>query len=314
MWVILIKPGINTGTIKIVVVTLAITSIIAFAILLQPVLAQSSLEGIAEFYAADLGEGQLTFMWLGEGVGEWAGTASAGVMIKTSKHAIIIDPADVLPSDAINALKSLDLILITHEHSDHFNADSTVVIHERTGAPVMVSAGVYPFLQERIANDKLVEMLPNEVETVKEIKVTAIPAVHPADRPVMYLINVDGLTIFHGSDSGFAGELNDIGSEVHLAFVPAGAPSPTASPEVAASMVRALKPYVTVPVHGMFEEMKTLEDMVSDETVTVIPAAYVVKVPSQIVPEFPVNLMVITAVGLIGVLIALRSKSDSFLR
>jgi len=304
--VILIKSGINSGVIKMAVAILAITSITAFVALLQPVFAQSSLEGITEFYAKDLNEGQIAFMWLGEGVREWAGTASAGVMVKTSKQTIIIDPADVLPSDAINALKSLDLILITHEHSDHFNADSTVAIHERTGAPVVVSAGVYPFLQKRIANDKLVEMLPNGVETVKEVKVTAIPAIHPADRPVMYLINVDGLTIFHGSDSGFADELNDIGPEVHLAFVPAGAPSPTASPDVAASMVRALKPYVTVPVHGMFEEMKTLESMVSDETATVIPAAYVVKVPSQIVPEFPVNLAIITAIGLMGTLITLR--------
>jgi len=234
-------------------------------------------------------------MWLGEGVGEWAGTASAGVMVKTSQHTIIIDPANVLPSDAINALKSLDLILITHEHSDHFSPDSTVAIHKRTGAPVVVSAGVYQSLQEGIAKDKLVEMLPNDVKTVNEITVRAIPAIHPADRPVMYLINVDGLTIFHGSDSGFVDELNNIGSEVHLAFVPAGAPSPTASPDVAASMVRVLKPYVTVPVHGMFEEMKALEDIVSNATVVIIPAAYVVEVPAQIVPEFSFVVLVFIA-------------------
>ena len=294
--------------VKIAMVTLTITSIFALATPLQPTYAQSSLKGISEFYGTDLNEGQVAFMWLGEGIGQWAGMATAGVMVKTSQHTIIIDPADVLPSDAINALKSLDLILITHEHSDHFNPDSTVAIHARTGAPVIASAGVYPFLQESIASDKLVEMLPDDVKTVNEITVRAIPAVHPADRPVMYLINIDGLTIFHGSDSGFVDELNHVDSEVHLAFVPAGMPSPTASPDVAASMVRALKPYVTVPVHGMFEEMKALEDMVGTETVMMIPSAYVVRVPAQIVPEFPFVILVFIVAFITVLMIFFRFK------
>jgi len=296
---------------KIAMVALSLTSVFAFAALLQPVYSQSPLEGISKFYATDINEGQIAFMWLGEGIGEWAGTATAGVIAKTSKHTIMIDPANVIPSDAIDAMKSLDLILITHEHSDHFDPDFTVAIHKRTGTPVVVSAGVYPFLQESIAMDKLVEMLPDDVKTVNGITVRSIPAIHPADRPVMYLINMDGLSIFHGSDSGFVDQLNDIGSEVHLAFVPAGAPSPTASPDVAASMVRAVKPYVTVPVHGMFEEMKTLEGMVGDETVTIIPAAYVVKVPGQIVPEFPFAALVFVTAFVTAIIAFIRIKALS---
>ncbi len=283
---------------KIVILSLIITSIFAFATVqpaysqIPPVFSPPPAISVSGFYATEVNDGQNAFMWLGEGRGEMAGAASAGVLIKTSKHTIIIDPSNILPDEAIKALKSLDLILITHEHRDHFDADSTVAIHEQTGAPVVVSAGVYPLLQDAIAEDKLIEMLPNDVKTVNEIAIKAIPAKHPVDRPVMYLISMDDLTIFHGSDSGFVDELNDVSSEVHLAFVPTGAPSPTASPEVAASMVRALKPYVTVPVHGTFEEMKALEDMVGSETVIVIPSAFVVKVPAEIVPEFPFALMV----------------------
>jgi hypothetical protein len=147
-------------------------------------------------------------------------------------------------------------------------------------------------------------MLPNDVKTVDGITVTAIPAVHPSDRPVMYLIKMDGITIFHGSDSGFTEEMNEIDSEVHIAFVPAGMPSPTASPDDAASMVRAMNPYVTVPVHGLFEQMKALEDMVGKETVMIIPAAFVVKVPTQIVPEFGFALPILM-VSLVMVLLAI---------
>jgi L-ascorbate metabolism protein UlaG (beta-lactamase superfamily) len=278
-----------------------VTILFSFAL---PAFAQKDLEGISEFYQTRINEGQVAYMWLGEGKGQMSGVASAGVMVKTSQHIIIIDSSNIIQGDAIDALESLDLILITHEHGDHFHPDSTLAIHQKTDAPVIISAGAYPSLQDEIVNDKLIKMLPNDVKTVDGITVTAIPAVHPSDRPVMYLIKMDGITIFHGSDSGFTEEMNEIDSEVHIAFVPAGMPSPTASPDDAASMVRAMNPYVTVPVHGLFEQMKALEDMVGKETVMIIPAAFVVKVPTQIVPEFGFALPILM-VSLVMVLLAI---------
>lgn len=299
---------------KITITTLCLAFLLVFTTLqpaqsqIAPVFSPRPSISVSEFHAADINEGQIAFMWLGEGVGEMAGAASAGVMVKTSAHTIIIDPSNILPSEAIDAIETLDLILITHEHGDHFDADSTGAIYEKTDAPVMVSAGVYPLLEERIANDKLIEMLADDTEIVNEITVTAIPAQHPSDRPVMYLVMMDGLMIFHGSDSGFVEELNNINSEVHLAFVPTGAPSPTASPDVAASMVRALKPYATVPVHGMFEEMKALEAIVGNETVIIIPSAYDVKIPAQIVPEFPIAALVFLTATVMGLIAFIRIR------
>lgn|SRR5574341_893123 len=300
---------------KIAIATLGLASLLAFATVqpiysqIAPVFSPPPAVAIAGFHHTDLTEGQVAFMWFGEGIGERAGTASAGVMVKTSQHTIIIDPSNLLPSEAIDAIQHLDLILITHEHGDHFDADTTVAVQEKTGAPVMVSAGVYPQLQDRIAEDKLFEMLAGNIETINGITVTAIRSEHPSDRPVMYLIKMDGLAIFHGSDSGFVDELNDIDSEVHLAFVPVGKPSPTASPDDAASMVRALKPFVTVPVHGPFEEMKALEDMVGNETVIVIPSAFVVKVPAEIVPEFPFALMVFIGAFVMALISFMRIRN-----
>ncbi len=267
------------GKVSIVVIVLFSLAIPAFA-------QRDIQQGIPEFYATSITQGQIAFMWLSEGREFMAGIPSAGVLVKTSQHSIIIDPSDILTPDSINAIKSLDLILITHEHLDHFNAESTVAIHEKTGAPVVVSAGVYPSLKDKIANDKLIQMLPNDLNVISGITVKAIPARHPVDRPVMYLINMDGLAVFHGSDSGFVDELDKVNSEVHLAFVPVGGASPTASPEDAFMMVKALKPNVTVPIHGIFEQMKALQDLAGKETAVIIPTPNAVDVPNQIVPEF----------------------------
>lgn len=283
-----------------------------------PAFAQRDMgQGVSEFYATNIKQGQLAFMWLNNDREFMSGIPSAGVLVKTSQHSIIIDPADILSTDDINAIKSLDLILITHEHLDHFNAESTVAIQKKTGAPVVVSAGVYPFLKDKIVKDKLIQMLPNDLNIINEITVKAIPALHPVDRPVMYLISMDGLAVFHGSDSGFVDELDKVNSEVHLAFVPVGGASPTASPDDAFMMVKALKPYVTVPIHGIFEQMKAFEDLAGKETAVIIPTPNAVDVPNQIVPEFEFGAFVyVTAIMIVIVLIASiarRAKPNSFL-
>jgi len=50
------------------------------------------------------------------------------------------------------------------------------------------------------------------------------------------LIEFDGFRIFHGSDSGFVESLKNVEPRVHVAIVPTGDPSPTASPQDALEM------------------------------------------------------------------------------
>ncbi len=51
--------------------------------------------------------------------------ASAGFMIKTSEHVVAIDPSNLL-SDDIHNLQEIDVILITHEHGDHYDPETTI--------------------------------------------------------------------------------------------------------------------------------------------------------------------------------------------
>lgn len=75
----------------------------------------------------------------------------------------------------------------------------------------------------------------------------------------MFLLEVDGLRIFHGGDSGYSQSIKDLG-RADVAFLPTGDPSPTASPEDAMKMALDLSPKLVVLFHGSPEEHASFTD------------------------------------------------------
>jgi len=135
-----------------------------------------------------------------------------------------------------------------------------------------------------VPEDKLIVIEANEQITISGITVDAYAAEHPTETPLLYVIEFDGYRIFHGSDSGFVNELKNIESRVHVAMVPAGDPSPTASPQVAFEMTQATNPYVVIPMHGspqQIEEFSNLVDNSDLETTVRIPSAFEIIVHHQ---------------------------------
>jgi len=131
---------------------------------------------------------------------------------------------------------------------------------------------------------------------------------------LVYVIEFDGFRIFHGSDSGFVEDLNNIKSRVHVALVPAGDPSPTASPQVAFEMTKATNPYVVIPMHGSPQQMQEFSNLVEAsklQTTVTIPSSLEIIVPTTIVPEFGLLSVVVLGSG-IGIMIyLLRNKNFS---
>ncbi len=256
----------------------------------NPVLATEISQSLASFYSTDVSQGKMEFMWLGNHQkGSLEGYASAGVMIKTTNYVILIDPANLL-SDDIDSLQKVDAIFITHDHGDHFNPDSTVAIQQKTGALVAANPAAYLILNDKILEDKLKEILPNEKITFSGITVNAFLAEHPVEAPLLYVIEVDGFRIFHGSDSAFVEDLKKIESPVDIAFVPAGDPSPTASPSDAFEMTKATQSSIVVPMHGSPEQIEMFRDLVdmSDQkTEVIIPKPLEMIIPSFLKIEEP---------------------------
>ena len=274
-------------------------------------------DALSSFYEIDSKQGEIAIMWLGNHQkGSLEGYASAGFVIKTSQNIIVIDPSDLL-SDDLDSLEKVDAILITHDHGDHFNMDSTIMMQKKTGAYVVANPPAFSVLSEQISSDKLVKMLPNNVNTLDGISITAFLGEHPSEMPLLYVIEVDGFRIFDGSDSAYVDVLKYMDSEVHIALVPTGDPSPSASPTDAFEMTKATKPYVVIPMHGSPEQMQRFAEMLEDselETNVIIPKPLEIIIPAEVVPEYPVvaTIMIVSFLGMISIIFILKKNKTVF--
>ena len=190
----------------------------------------------------------------------------SAVAVKTCRHRFLIDPADYFSLEDVRSLGELDAILITHEHYDHFDAPSTVKMQEATGAVVVCNPGAYGPLKGRLPAEKLVRLELGKTAQVKDAKITAIKSVHPGKEPIMFLVEADEVSLFHGSDSGYTSTIERYGGRAKLAFVPVGKPSPTASARDAVKMVKALRCTIAVPIHGSEEEASGFRERVQKES------------------------------------------------
>ncbi len=279
---------------------------------ITPTFAEEISDAITNLFSYDVQMGELAIMWLGNHQkGSLEGYASAGFLIKTSNHVIAIDPSSLLLDD-IDSLDKLDAIFITHDHGDHFDPDTTIAMQNKTGSFVIADPTSMLMLRGQIPEDKLIQIESNEQMTISEITVDAFAAEHPTKTPLVYIIEFDGFRIFHGSDSGFVEDLKNIESRVHVALVPAGDPSPTASPQVALEMTKATNPYIVIPMHGNPQQMEEFSNLVigSDlETTVTIPSQLEIIIPAQVVPEFGLTSIIVLSSGLGIAIYFLRNKN-----
>jgi L-ascorbate metabolism protein UlaG (beta-lactamase superfamily) len=190
----------------------------------------------------------------------------SALAVKTCRHRFFIDPADYFSLEDVKSLGELDAILVTHEHHDHFDASSTVKMQEATGAVIVCNPGAYAQLKGRVAAEKLLFMEPDKTAEVKDAKITAVKSVHPGKKPIMFIVEVDELSLFHGSDSGYTNAVKKYGGRAKVAFVPVGKPSPTASVGDAVKIVKTLGCSTAVPIHGSEEEASGFRERLRKES------------------------------------------------
>jgi len=212
----------------------------------------------------------LSFTWLGHATFLFRSPGGKRILIEPW---VASNPA--CPESA-KKIDSLDLILITHGHSDH--AADAASIARATGAHVIANYEVCLWLEEK-GIQNTAPMGQGGTMTVGDIAITMVNAVHGSsaieDGHVVYLGQAagfvirfeDGVTIYFAGDTDLFGDMRLIGELYRpaIAFLPIGDRF-TMGPLAAARAAELLGVRQVVPMHygtfpfltGTVAELRTL--------------------------------------------------------
>ncbi len=176
--------------------------------------------------------------------------AHASVVMETPLGTIYIDP--VGDAALYDGLPAADLILITHEHGDHYNAETLAAL--RSANPQVITN---PAVFDMLDNTGNTTALANGKDGAwGDIRIQAIPAYniteerlnfHPEGRDNGYVIHLPGMITYVSGDTEDTAEMRAL-EGIDLAFVCMNLPF-TMDAEAAADAVRTFQPSVVYPYH-----------------------------------------------------------------
>jgi L-ascorbate metabolism protein UlaG (beta-lactamase superfamily) len=147
-----------------------------------------------------------------------------------------------------------DLILITHEHGDHYNADTLAgIVGDNT--QIIANPAVHGMLPEDL-KAKASAIGNGESTEYNGLTIDAIPAYnlteerknfHPQGRDNGYVLSFDGLRVYISGDTEDIPEMRAL-ENIDVAFVCMNLPF-TMDVNAAASAVSEFKPKVVYPYH-----------------------------------------------------------------
>jgi L-ascorbate metabolism protein UlaG (beta-lactamase superfamily) len=191
----------------------------------------------------------------------WLGHATFLLQSPGGKK-ILFDPwvtGNPTSPESAKKLGQLDLILITHGHSDH--TGDAVSIGRSSGAQIVAPYEVSLWLQQK-GLKSVTGMNPGGTLKVLGLQVTMVPAMHSSsveeEGRIIYLgvatgyviTFEDGLTIYYSGDTSIFGDMRLIGEMYRpsIAFLPIG-DLYTMGPEQASKACELLGVKQVVPMH-----------------------------------------------------------------
>ncbi len=190
----------------------------------------------------------------------------ASLALVTSGLTIYADP--VGNAGMYEGLPPADIILVTHEHGDHYNAELLAAL---TGENTQLVTN--PAVHGMLPGDlqaKSTALANGESGTIMDLAIDAIPAYnttpdrlnyHPEGRDNGYVFSLGGQRVYIAGDTEDVPAMRAL-TGIDLAFVPMLLPF-TMSVEQAASAVNEFAPGVVYPYHyrdSDIEQFKALVD------------------------------------------------------
>ncbi|MCR4267440.1 MBL fold metallo-hydrolase [Nitratireductor sp. ZSWI3] len=178
--------------------------------------------------------------------------AHASFVMTVPGQVIYVDP--VGGAAAFEGHPAPDLILITHEHGDHYDADTLAALAGEA-TRLIVNPAVFDMLPDDL-KAKAAAIGNGESTTVGALGIEAVPAYnttedrlqyHPKGRDNGYVLSVDGRRVYIAGDTEDIPEMRAL-KDIHIAFVPMNLPY-TMDIDQASSAVAEFAPTFVYPYH-----------------------------------------------------------------
>ncbi|MEK6972866.1 MAG: MBL fold metallo-hydrolase [archaeon] len=178
--------------------------------------------------------------------------------VKFPKVTVLIDPYIKLETNSKDFtrlikcpvsekhLKDTDLILVTHEHFDHFDHQAIEDIAKNNKSLVGSSSEILN--QLKISPSLKIQLEPNKTFKLRGLSVKPISVHHPTSFcPMGYSVGDENFTVFHSGDTQLMDSLKSIKADI--AFLPIGGGNMTMDVVDAVRTVKMMKPKYAIPMH-----------------------------------------------------------------
>lgn len=255
-------------------------------------------------------DGAVGIAWLGQ----------AGFILRAGPGTALIDPflspysgREYESSLTPGRVEGVDVVLCTHEHVDHFDADAAPAIAKASPAAVfVVPTPIVDMVTEvGIPGDRVVGMQPGQTLELAGLSIRALPAMHGVTmedaygfgeelsggliRFLGYVVGAGGVRLFHAGDTihyaGMETTLREL--SIDLAMLPINGRDPereargivgNLSEREAAWLARAMEAEAVVPMHyDLFARNRGLPSRLVESVERDHPGVHVV-VPTRDAP------------------------------
>ncbi len=197
-------------------------------------------------------QGELKITFIGHGT----------LMFTFGGKIIHVDPYSRVADYSL--LPKAELIIITHEHTDHFNPDVIAKIKKEDTKVILTE-----LCAEKVKGG--IVMKNGDVKTVMGLKIEAIPAYnivhmrrenqpyHPKGDGNGYIITFGDKRVYVAGDTENTPEMKTL-KNIDIAFLPMNVPY-TMTPEMVADAAQAFKPKILYPYHYGRADTSQLVDL-----------------------------------------------------
>lgn len=174
----------------------------------------------------------------------------ASLMFRFNGKIIDVDPVN--SETDYSKMPDADLILVTHEHGDHFDPKAIAELTKSDTRVVLTKVCAQTLPGKTV-------MQNGDVKTIEGIKIEAVPAYnivhkrpngqpyHPKGRGNGYVLTFGNKRVYVAGDTENIPEMKNLG-KIDIAFLPMNLPY-TMTPEMVADAARMIKPKILYPYH-----------------------------------------------------------------